>query len=314
MKRSLLGPIVALSIGLLLILSLAAAFLVLLADERRDIASQARDDADRLALVVEREVSRNVDLIDLSIEAVVDGVEQPDLMSLPVALRDQALFSRAAAARYIHDVSVFDANGTLVAHSLDLEQKLDPPLHRAFVSARQPSAANQLLVGHPYLASDRITQLVTFSRSLWSNDGKFDGVVIATVNLNDFSELLLDVQNGYRTVVQVSLRDGTDLLRTHEREDRFSINDNAVQRLGEKFARRLARVIDLGTARGAITGRWDVVGAPMVVTVSLSSSDVFADWMQRCVRITLLFLAVSLVIAALSIYLAYTLRAHSSTR
>jgi hypothetical protein len=308
MKRSVLGPVVALSIGLLVILSLAIALLVLLADEHKDIGSHAHDDADRLALVVEREVSRNVDLIDLSIEAVVDGVEQPDLMSLPAALRDQALFSRAAAARYIRDVSVFDSNGTLVAQSLDLEQKLHPPLGRAFLSARQRSAANRLLVGHPYLASDRITRLVTFSRSIWTTEGKFDGVVIATVNLNDFSELLLDVQNGCRTVVQVSLRDGTKLLRTLECEDRLRASDNVVQRLGEKFARRLARAIDPGTAGGAITGQWGVVGAPMVVTVSLSSSDVFADWMQRCVRMTLLFLAVSIVVAALSAYLAYTLR------
>jgi hypothetical protein len=312
MKRSVLGPVVALLIGLLVIVSLAVALLVLLAHEHKDIGAHARDDADRLALVVEREISRNVDLIDLSIEAVVDGVEQPDLMGLPLALRDQALFSRAAAARYIRNVSVFDSNGTLVAHSLDLEQKLNPPLRRAFLAAREPSAANQLLVGHPYLASDRITRLVTFSRSLWITDGKFDGAVIATVNLNDFSELILDVQNGYRTVVRVSLRDGTELLRTREREDRLPKSDNAMQRLGEQFALRLARVIDPGTARGttrgAITARWGVVGAPMVVTVSLSSADVFADWMQRCVRITLLFLAVSLVVAALSVYLAYTLR------
>ena len=308
MKRAVLGPVVALSIGLLVILSLCAALLALLADEHKDIGFHAHDDADRLALVVEREISRNVDLIDLSIEAIVDGVEQPDLMRLPTALRDQALFSRAAAARYIRNVSVFDSNRTLVAHSLDLEQNLDAPVRRAFLAARQHSAANRLLVGHPYLASDRITRLVTFSRSIWTTDGRFDGVVIATVNLNDFSELILDVQNGYRTVVQVSLRDGTELLRTLEREDRLPASDNAVQRLGEKFALRLARVIDPGTAGGAITAQWGVVGAPMVVTVSFSSADVFADWTQRCVRITLLFLAVSLAVAALSAYLAYTLR------
>jgi hypothetical protein len=308
MKRPVLGPVVALSIGLLVIVSLAGALLVLLADEHKDIGSHARKDADRLALVVEREISRNVDLIDLSIEAVVDGVEQPDLMGLPLALRDQALFSRAAAARYIRNVSVFDANGTLVAQSLDSEQKLDAPLRRAFLAGREQSAMNQLLIGHPYLASDRITRLVTFSRSVWTTDGKFDGVVIATVNLNDFSELILDVQNGYRTVVRVSLRDGTGLLRTREREDRLPTSDNAMQRLGERFALWLARVIDPGTARGAIMARWGVVGAPMVVTVSVSSPDVFADWTERCVRLTLLFLAVSLVIAAVSAYLAYTLR------
>jgi Cache domain len=307
MKRSVLSPVVALLIGFLVILSLSAALLALLAGEHKDVGSHAHDDADRLALVVEREISRNVDLIDLSIEAVADGVQQPAVMRLPMDLRDQVLFSRAAAARYIRDVSVFDSNGTLVANSLDSGQKLDPPFRSAFLAARQQSGANRLLVGHPYLDDDRITRLVTFSRSIWNPNGIFDGVVVATVNLNDFSEVLLDVQDGHRTVVQVSLRDGTELLRTLEPEDRLSASDNIVPRLSDKLALWLARVIDPGTAGGAITAQWGVVAAPMVVTVSLSSSDIFADWLQRCKQVALLCLAVSLVFAALSAYLAYIL-------
>jgi hypothetical protein len=44
-------------------------------------------------------------------------------------------------------------------------------------------------VGRPYLAGDRIARPVTVSRSLWTTEGRLDGVVIATVNLNDFSEI-----------------------------------------------------------------------------------------------------------------------------
>ncbi len=308
MKRSVLTPVLALSVGFFVISSLSAALLVLLADEHKGIGSRAHGDADRLALVVEREISRNVDLIDLSIEAVADGVEQPAVMRLPIALRDQALFSRAAAARYIRNISVFDCSGTLIAHSLHPGEKLNPPLRSAFLAARQQTDANRLLLGHPYLANDRITRLVTFSRSIRTPNGLFDGVVIATVNLNDFSEVILDVKNGYRTVVQVSMHDGTELLRTLEPDDRLPVSDNAMQWPSEKFSLWLARVIDPGTAGGAITAKWSVVGAPMVVTVSLSSSDVFADWTQRCVQLALLCLAVSLIFAALSAYLAYTLR------
>ena len=319
MKRSVVSlfvslvvsPVSALLIGLLIILSLSAALLLLLADAHRDIDSHARDDADRLALMVEREVSRNVDLIDLSIQGVADGVEQPPLMHLPIALRDQALFSRAAAARYIRNVSVFDANGLLVANSLDADQTMDSAFLGSFLAARRENAASGLLVGHPYLAKDRITRLVTFSRSVRTPNGRFDGVVIATVNLNYFSEVLLDLHLGHWTVINVSLSDGTELIRTLEPEDLLPMRakgDNLAQRLGDKCVLWLTRVIAPSTADRVIRAQRPVAGTPMVVTVNLPASEVFADWVRRCTQVVLLCVLVSLIFAVLLVFLAHTLR------
>jgi len=308
MKSSVVSPVAALSVGLLLILSLSAALLVLLADAHQAIDAHAHDDADRLALMVEREISRNVDLIDLSIQGVADDIEQPTVMSLPITLRNQTLFSRAAAARYIRCVSVFDAGGELIANSLDSGEKLDPLFRNLFSAARQDVGSNQLLVGYPYLANDGITRLVTFSRIVRTTDGKFDGMVTATVDLNYFSEVLLDLHIGYRTVIQVSLRQGPELIRTLEPESRVSAHTTLAQRLGEKFANGLARAMDRNSTGGAMTAQRAVPGTPMVVTVSLSSTDVFADWMQRCTQVMLLCVVVSLIFAALSAYLAHTLQ------
>jgi diguanylate cyclase (GGDEF)-like protein len=307
--RLVAGPVSALLIGLLIILSLSAALLLLLADAHQDIDSHARDDADRLALMVEREVSRNVDLIDLSIQGVADGVEQPPLMHLPLALRDQTLFSRAAAARYIRNVSVFDANGKLIANSLDADQTLDAAFLNPFVAARRENAnaAGGLVVGHPYLAKDRITRLVTFSRSVRTPDGKFDGVVIATVNLNYFSEVLLDLHLGHWTVINVSLSDGTELIRTLEPEY-LSQSDGLAQRLGNKWVLWLTHAIAPSTADQVIRAQRPVAGTPMVVTVNLPASEVFADWVRRCTQVALLCVLVSLVFAVLLVFLAHTLR------
>jgi len=308
MKPSVIKPAAALSVGLLIILSLSAALLVLLVDAHQDTGAHAQDDADRLALMVEREISRNVDLIDLSIQGAADGVEQRSVMRLPIDLRNQTLFSRASAARYIRCVSVFDSSGGLIANSLDSGQKPDPLFRNLFSAARQDTAANQLLVGYPYLANDGITRLVTFSRVVRTTDGTFDGMVTATVDLSYFSEVLLDLHIGYRTVIQVSLRNGPELIRTLEPESRAPVRANFAQQLGEKFSNGLARLIDRNSTNDSITAQRVVPGTPMVVAVSLSTADIFADWTQRSTQIALLCIVVSLTFAALSVYLAHTLR------
>ncbi|PLZ00050.1 diguanylate cyclase [Burkholderia sp. WAC0059] len=308
MKYTLAGPAAVLAGGFLMILSLSAALVILLADAYRDIGRHAEDDAARLAFVVEREISRNVDLLDLSIQAVADGVEQPDVMRLPVTLRDQALFSRAAAARYIRNVAVFDRHGNLIADSLETGARPSRSERVSAADLRLARRTNQLLVGHPYMTSDTMTRLVTLSRAVRTPNGRFDGVVIATVNLDYFSEVLSGLQIDAHGVVSVSLRDGTALMSTLAPERQRPVPDSFGRWMGERFAQWFSRALHGSSADDAITAQRTVPGTPMIVDVSLPSSQVFADWKRRCEQVAILGVIVSLGFAALSVYLAYTLR------
>lgn len=52
-----------------------------------------------LLQVIERDIARNVEIIDLSLQGVVDNLKVPGLAGASPSLRRIALFDRAATAR-----------------------------------------------------------------------------------------------------------------------------------------------------------------------------------------------------------------------
>ena len=81
---------------------------------RDDAMARARENSTNLALMAERDIERNFELYDLSLLAVVDGVNRPDVMALPDRLRRDVLFDRAATANYLGSMLVLDADGNIV--------------------------------------------------------------------------------------------------------------------------------------------------------------------------------------------------------
>ena len=64
--------------------------------------------------IAQRDVEHHVDLDALSPQAVVDGLQRPDVMALPSHLRREMLFDWAAIAQYLGSMLVPDAEGNIV--------------------------------------------------------------------------------------------------------------------------------------------------------------------------------------------------------
>ncbi len=79
--------------------------------------SMLREASRNVALIAERDIERNFELYALSLQAVVDGVNDPQVMALPLRLRRTVLFDSALAAEYLGVMSVLDAAGNVVIDS-----------------------------------------------------------------------------------------------------------------------------------------------------------------------------------------------------
>lgn len=291
-------------------LAFLCAVSMLVEDAHDRIATAAQDDVQQLALSLEREVSRNIDLIDLSIQAAADGVEQPAIRALTPVLREQLLFSRGAAARYIRNLSIYDRDGRRIADSLDSRSTArtgtGDPSHALFDGSRT-AADHALFIGQPYLAPDGTTRLVTFARNLRTPQGAFAGVVVATVNLNDFAEVFYSLNVLPGTVVELAARQGPPLLRsdtatglpTTPADGGTGIVERALIALAMIASR--SRPADLTAAR-------PVPGTPLVLTVRLSPRDVFADWRRWAIQLEAYSLFVSSLFLVGALYLTRVLR------
>jgi hypothetical protein len=83
----------------------------MLLDLRRDAWDKAEQTSRNLMQVIERDIARNVEIIDLSLRAVVDNLRAPETAEASPKARQMILFDRAASARDLGVMLVLDGNG-----------------------------------------------------------------------------------------------------------------------------------------------------------------------------------------------------------
>jgi hypothetical protein len=82
-------------------------------DMRHGAEELARQTMGNLASTIDADISRNIDLYDLSLRAVVSNLALPDLNNVSKSILHLILFDRAATARHFGAIQVFDATGNL---------------------------------------------------------------------------------------------------------------------------------------------------------------------------------------------------------
>ena len=90
-------------------------------DMRRGEEQLARQMLENLASGIEADISRNIELYDLSLRAVVSNMVMPEIKDLSKPILHLILFDHAATAKHFGAIQVFDAEGqlTIDASSLD---------------------------------------------------------------------------------------------------------------------------------------------------------------------------------------------------
>ncbi len=115
---------------------------IVLYQSRTDALERTRETSRNVALVAERDIVRNFELYDLSLQAVVEGLKQPEVMNLPGHLTRDILFDRAATAKYLESLLVLDAAGNIVIDSnSETPRKANFSAHRFFTIQRDDANA-----------------------------------------------------------------------------------------------------------------------------------------------------------------------------
>src|SRR4030088_3332663 len=92
-------------------------------DMRHGEEELARQTLENLASTIDSDISRNVELYDLSLRAVVSNMVMPNLKEVSKPIRHLILFDHAATAKHFGAIQVFDAAGRLAIDA----STLDPP-------------------------------------------------------------------------------------------------------------------------------------------------------------------------------------------
>src|SRR6267142_3635219 len=90
-------------------------------DMRRGEEELTRQTLENLASGIDSDISRNIELYDLSLRAVASNLVMPEIKGVSKEIQHLILFDHAATARHFGVIQVFDAQGKLTHDAASLD-------------------------------------------------------------------------------------------------------------------------------------------------------------------------------------------------
>src|ERR1700693_5595484 len=202
--------LIASSVATVIVFSAICASVML--DMRHGEEQLARQTLENLASSIDAEISRNVELYDLSLRAVASSMVMPEIKDVSKPLRHLILFDHAATAKHFGATQVFDAEGrlTIDASTLDPVPEYRGDEEYFQIHRNQPDAG--LFISRPMLHHGAYA--IVLSRRITGPDGAFLGVVAGSLPFFYFHNRVGRLHLGPDDIITVLRRDGTVIMRT----------------------------------------------------------------------------------------------------
>lgn len=278
---------------------------------RLDALDHTRDTLRDISLIAQRDIERNFELYELSLQAVVDGLNDPQVMALPPHLRRQVLFDRATSARDLGSMLVLDAAGNIVMDSAGDTPRRGNFADRPYFIVHRDHPDAGLYVSDPYRARLRGGEpSIALTRRLSNPDGSFAGIVLLSINLEYFHRLFAGLSLGPHGSMSLIGRNGVMIMR--QPYDIRTIGRSIKGANTYAHFRAAPQGSFSETASIDHTRRlyWfsNFPHYPLIIMVAAAEQDVYAAWWRRTVFIGSLMLAFGTAFVALSILLGVQLR------
>ncbi|RAB12446.1 sensor domain-containing diguanylate cyclase, partial [Burkholderia multivorans] len=305
------APHYVVAVGVLIAFALMGLCILQLFQSRQDALDRARETSRNLALVAERDITRNVELYNLSLEAVLQGLRRPDVMAASPALRRGVLFDHAMTAQYLGSMLVLDAQGNIV-----LDSQNDVPRHgnfsdRKYFTVHRDRADVGIYVSDPFASRLRGgTPGIVLSRRVSNPDGSFAGVALIAINLEYFHTLFAALALGPHGSISLIGTDGIMVMR----------QPYELHTIGRDISQAATFRRFRSAPEGSFLERSSIDGVrrlyyfktlpnlPLIVMVAEAEQDIYAAWHRRALTIGALVAMFGAAFIALSVLLGAQLR------
>ncbi len=272
-------------------------------DMRRGEKALARQTLENLATSIDADISRNIDIYDLSLKAVAGNMLLPEINTVSRPIRQLILFDHATTAKHFGAVQVFDADGNLTIDA----STLDPiPQNRGsedYFAVHRDNPGAGLFISRPMLFHGAYS--IVLSRRVSDTDGGFMGVVAGSIRFSYFHELFERLSLGPEDTITVLKSDRTIMMRRPFDLDIIGKNLNDRQAwkadnllVGESYSGK--GPVDPTPRLYARSGD----SGPLFVVAGKPLTAVFALWQREALRIGAVVLVLALFVLGSAILLA----------
>ena len=298
------------ALGVLAPVGMLAASGLMLFELRQDAWDKAEQTSKNLVQVLERDIARNVEMYDLSIQAAVDNLRTPGLAEVTPELRQLILFDRAATARDMGVMIVIDEHGGVVADIDAVPPRKGSYADREYFQVHKARAGLGLYIGSPIVSRLTGERMLPFSRRINKPDGTFGGVVLGSVKLSYFTRLFSQITLGREGAINLYLRDGTRVMRQPFVEADIGANIASAPTF-QGFVRQHNGSFVHTSVRDGIERHYTftrIGDLPLILNVALSTDEIEAEWRAKAFVIGGIVLVLCCVTIALSLLFGRELR------
>ncbi|MBX9650103.1 MAG: diguanylate cyclase [Xanthobacteraceae bacterium] len=272
-------------------------------DMRHGEEELARQTLENLASSIDSEISRNVELYDLSLRAVASSMQLPEIKQVSAPIRHLILFDHAATAKHFGAIQVFDAEGRLIVDASTLDPVPENRADEDYFKVHREGADTGLFLSRPML--HRGAYAIVLSRRITGADGSFLGVVAGSIRFSYFHDLFGRLRLGPDDIITVYRRDGTVIMRTPFDLDVIGHNlshlpglDRVLNETSGSYSR--PSVVD-GMMRLFV---WRNSGSPLIVQVGKPWASILSLWRTEATRIAGIMTALIVFVLGVTLFLA----------
>lgn len=297
------------ALGLTITLGFSTVCATVLWESRNRDLEQARRAAISLVTSIGSDVARNFELYDLSLEAVVEGLNLPELSTLTPKMRQMLLFDRAASAKDMGSIFVLDKTGSVILDSRTETPRADNHAQSDFFKVHRALDNVGSYVSTPWRTADG-EYYIAISRRVSYADGSFAGVVAGTLRLHYFKKIFERLQVDPSSALVLSREDGTIVMRAPYKADFVGLNVSKTQvfrRIAESPAGTFEMTAGIdGVERMYVYQR--IGDLPLIVSFGQSLKTIYANWWREAEIIGLLMFGLCATNVALIVFLARALK------
>ena len=181
-------------------------------DMRRGEEELARQTLENLASGIDADISRNIELYDLSLRAVTSNLVMPEIKGVSKEIQHLILFDHAATAKHFGVIQVFDAQGRLTHDAATLDPSPENRADEEYFKVHHADPGLGLYVSRPMVR--RGDYSIVLSRRISDADGGFLGVVVGSIRFSYFHNLFGRLNLNPGDTITVLRSDRTIIMRT----------------------------------------------------------------------------------------------------
>jgi diguanylate cyclase (GGDEF)-like protein len=272
-------------------------------DMRRGEEELARQTLENLASGIDSDISRNIELFNLSLRAVASNLVMPEIKEVSKAIRHLILFDHAATAKHFGAIQVFDAQGKLTIDASSLDPVPEDRSDEEYFLVHRDHPDIGLFISKPIL--HRSAYAIVLSRRITGADGSFLGVVAGSIRFSYFHDLFGRLSLNPGDIITVLRRDRTIIMRTPFDLDVIGKN------LADRSSWNPANLPDNGSYAGV--GPVDGIArlyvrrsgaGPFYTVVGKPLDSIFSLWRTEAIRIGAIMIALILFVLGTTLFLA----------